>query len=60
MSTRKKNRKASEVNVWDECEQLFIVLLQNFQYRVFSICLVSNPEVFLKVTFFAVNEAGQL
>lgn len=54
------NKNASEVNVWDECEWLFVVLLQSFQYRVSSILLVNNPEAFLKVTSPAVNEAGQL
>lgn len=60
MRTWKKNKKASEVNVWDECEWLFIVLLQKFQYRVSFIRLVNNPEVILKVTSLAVNEVGQL
>lgn len=60
MRTWKKNKKASEVNLWDECEWLFIVLLKNFQYRVSSIWLVNKSEVFLKVTSPAVNEAGQL
>lgn len=56
---QQQDEKAEEESVQDKYGWLFIVLLENVQYRIFSVWPVNSPEVSLKGTTPAAEAAGQ-